>query len=970
MFTNCATVACFMIVAISLVATATLAAAEMDGTLSLHISPTGNDTWPGTSEQPFASIVRARDAIREVKKRGLERPVRVRIHGGTYDLAETLVLTPEDSGTSACPITWEAVAGERVVVRGCRRITGWQRWKGSIYRADLKAQGLGEVAFWQLFYQSGGGFTKRQILARHPNFDPKHPRTGGNIYAGGTLPGRKARSQLVYREGDVPFEKWGDISQAEVVSTYNRGWQFAITPIRSVDTEKRIITVRECRGQFRKLNRFFVRNVLDALDAPGEWFLDRKESVLYFWPPEGQLRGDVLAPAMDHIVLLDGTIPYPHGYLNTAWRKPREEFPKPEGEPRPVEHVRFVGIDFECARQDAIRMTGARRCEVIRCRVTNVGNMGINIGGVTSSFHEVGNPRTTPATGEPMGAGGGGQILLANDPGQLCRVEGCDLWDIGCEGIMLYGTANVAENNHVWDIGLYAKDCPCINLLGEENAARRNTLHDCPRCAIFIKGIDNVAELNDVHHAVMETCDMGAIRFVQRNMHLKGNVVRHNLVRETVGYGFVWKQASTFESPYYTWGIYLDDYTCGTQVVGNIVVGAGRGGIMIHGGGDNLVANNIVVDAGAYQVEYAPIGDRKDFPNVFAGNRCERNVLVCTRKNSMPYRFTRPDHNMPSFANNVVWFGGSTPVVGTKGNTGVKGWEAWLKKGFDTGSIVANPKLRSLGDGKHGLAPDSPAWKMGFEPIPVERIGCYQGPRRASWPIEPNWEREREEPVLFHEPGVEPRGLVFPDIHEEVPIGPIDEDFERFEIGKRPATGDVMDDPRARITVTDEAAASGTRCMRMPDAPGLRHPWLPRVYWPFDFREGVVVFRADLRIDGKHPARLYIDPRQYTDTPGREFFSGPTIYVDPDGQVRSPGGPLMTVPMDTWFRIEMRMSLGAKSSGQSGVIIAIQGQPGRKFSVKNGHPKFRRLERVVISSLSTTTSLFFVDNVRCAPLGE
>ena len=933
----------------------------------LHVSPKGNDAWPGSRTRPFATLDRARIAVRERKAEAPGVPVAVRLGAGEYDLVEPFVLTPQDSGTEAGPVTWEAAPGERAVIRGCRKITGWQRWKGSIHRADLKQQGLTGIAFWQLFYKAGTGFSQRMELARHPNFDPEHPRSGGNVYAAGTQPGRKARGQLVYGEGDVPFDQWGDISQAEVVSTYNRGWQFAITPIKSVDRQKHIITVRECRGQFRKLNRYFIRNVLDALDAPGEWFLDRKSSVLYFWPPDGEIKGDVLAPVMDHIVHLDGSIPFPHGYLNTSWHRPLGEFPKPEGERQPVEHVRFVGLDFECARQDAIRMTGARRCEVVRCRVSNVGNMGINIGGVTSSFAEVGNPRVTPATGHPMGAGGGGQILLANDPGEECRVEGCDLWDIGCEGVMLYGAKNVAENCHVWDIGLYAKDCPCINLLGEGNVARRCTLHDCPRCAIFIKGNDNVAELNDVHHAVLETCDMGAIRFVNRNMHLKGNIVRHNLVRETTGYGFVWKAAQTFESPFYTWGIYLDDYTCGTQVVGNIVVASGRGGIMIHGGGDNLVANNIVVDAGQYQVEYAPIRDTKHYPNVFAKNRCERNVLVCTRPNSMPYRFTRPDHNMPSFAKNVIWAGGGKLIVGTHGNTGVFGLDAWLKKGFDKGSIVADPKLVDRGNRVYELAPDSPAWAMGFKPIPIERIGCYQSGTRVSWPVEPNWERPREDMVLHHEPGAAPRGMVFPEIVEEVPIGPIRVDFEKFEVGKKPATGDIMDDPRARMVVTDEVAASGTRCLRVADAPGLRHPWLPRVYWPFEFRKGTVVFGVDLRIDGKQPAKLYIDPRQYSDTPGREYFSGPMINVEPDGSVRSPSGVLTKVPMDTWFRVEMRMALGDKAAGKSDVTVTVKGQAPRRFSVKNGHPKFQRLERVVISSLSTTKSLFWVDNIVCGP---
>ncbi len=931
----------------------------------VFVAPHGDDAGPGTRARPFRTLARARDAARR-----LDKPVRIILRGGEYKLREPLVLTPEDSGAPGRPVTWQAADGERVVLRGARKITGWTLWKGRIYRADLKAQGLAGAAFWQLFYKRRGAFAERMVLARHPNFDPKHPRTGGFLYAAAGVNGPRARSELIYRPGDIPWDRWPDISQAEVVSTYNRGWMFAIAPILRVDRGKHVIFVRRCRGWFRKLNRYFIQNVLAALDAPGEWFLDRKHSVLYFWPPEGELRGDVLAPALDRIVDVRGSIPYPHGYLNVRWRRPRDEFPKPKGERRPVQFVRFVGLDFECARQDALRLTGARECHVIRCRITNVGNIGVNIGGFTSSFPEVGNPRVTPAKGEPVGAGGGGQILLANDPGERCRVVGCDVWSTGCEGIMLYGSDNVAENCHVWDIGLYAKDCPCINLLGERNAARRNTLHDCPRCAVFIKGVDNVVELNDVHHAVLETCDMGAIRFVQRNRFLKGNIVRHNLVRETAGYGYVTREAKRFESPFYTWGVYLDDFTCGVRVVGNIITGAGRGGVMVHGGGDNLIAGNLIVNAGAFQVEYAPIPRRKAFPDdVFAGNRCERNVLVCSKPGSMPYRFTFIPKHPPRLERNLIWTAGQPLQVGVRGFTAVVGLDQWMKKGLDRGSVVADPKLEDRGRGVYYPRPDSPAWRMGFQPIPLDRIGCYRSPERASWPIRPNWDRPREKPVLYHEPGLPPRGRVFPKFVEAIPVGPIDVDFEKFKVGEKPRTGDILDDPRARITVTDALAASGKKCLRIEDAPGLRFAWMPRIYWPFEFHEGVATFAADFRIDPKRPARLYVDPRQYSGAGKREFFSGPTVHVVPNGEVRAPGQTLLKVPLGAWFRLELHMPLGDGERKPPTVVVTPAGGAPRRFVVRNASSRFRRLERVVISSLGTTKSVFYVDNVRCSVSG-
>jgi parallel beta-helix repeat protein len=629
----------------------------------------------------------------------------------------------------------------------------------------------------------------------------------------------------------------------------------------------------------------------------------------------------------------------------------------PENAPplKPVEHLVFQGLDFECARQDALRITGAQDCQVVRCRATNVGNIGINLGGVTTSFEEEGNPRATPATGHPGGAGGGGQILLLNDPAVHCRVAGCDVWSSGSEGIMLFGTGNTAENNHVYDIGLYAKDAPCINLLGERNVARRNTLHDSPRCAIFIKGANNVAELNDVHHSVLETSDMGGIRMVQRNAWLKGNIIR-------------WQEGTHYESPFFTWGIYLDDYTCRTTIFGNIVARTGRGGVMLHGGGDNLVENNMVVNAGTYQIEFAPMNPSLgDFQHVYRGNRVERNVLVSTEEGASPYRLVSRTEDLPEIAGNLVWFGKQEPFVMVEGLMAVKGWGAWLQRGIDKGSVLGDPHFENAKADDFRLRPDSPAWKLGFQRIPVEQIGCFKSPERASWPIQPNYDRFREKPVLYQTPGYTPGANSARAIHF---IGTARDDFESDPAGARPRLGDVSAPKPSQIVVTDEIAASGKHCLKFVDAPGLPQNWLPRIYYPLSFSGGVVVFSADFRIDGKEPATFYIDPRQYGSGAGKEYISGPMLTIESTGDLRAGNQTVTRVPFDQWFTIRVRMRLGPNAPKQSDLTVTARGGAPRHFKVANVSAQFSRLERVVISSLATERTVFYLDNLSIAPEGQ
>jgi hypothetical protein len=90
-----------------------------------HVATTGDDENPGTSAAPFATLTRARDAIRSLKAAGrFDAPVTVRVGGGTYHLPEPVILGPEDSGTADKPVTYQAASGETVVLSGGVPIDG------------------------------------------------------------------------------------------------------------------------------------------------------------------------------------------------------------------------------------------------------------------------------------------------------------------------------------------------------------------------------------------------------------------------------------------------------------------------------------------------------------------------------------------------------------------------------------------------------------------------------------------------------------------------------------------------------------------------------------------------------------------------------------------------------------------------------------------------------------------------------
>ena len=56
--------------------------------LELYVAPDGDDAGPGTINRPFATIARARNAIRQAKQTA-KGPVTIYLRGGAYYLNDT-----------------------------------------------------------------------------------------------------------------------------------------------------------------------------------------------------------------------------------------------------------------------------------------------------------------------------------------------------------------------------------------------------------------------------------------------------------------------------------------------------------------------------------------------------------------------------------------------------------------------------------------------------------------------------------------------------------------------------------------------------------------------------------------------------------------------------------------------------------------------------------------------------------------
>lgn len=227
-------------------------------------------------------------------------------------------------------------------------------------------------------------------------------------------------------------------------------------------------------------------------------------------------------------------------------------------------------------------------------------------------------------------------------------------------------------------------------------------------------------EYNDIRRANLETSDTGAIESLGYEKRDSGNVVRHNQILDVVGMDTT--ADGKFRTPHFSWGIYLDDFSSGTLIYGNIVARTVTGGICLHAGKNNVVENNILVDGRDRQVHLHPEG-----PDM-TGNRFVRNIVAYSRPQAeLFYLFQSWKRNQPGrFAEcdkNLYWVAGADLRTLPTKNTPNGPFSAWRAAGFDKNSVVAAPKFVNAAKDDYRLAPDSPAFALGFKPIPVELIG-------------------------------------------------------------------------------------------------------------------------------------------------------------------------------------------------------------------------------------------------------
>lgn len=677
-----------------------LPAADGQAPAHFFVSPDGEDSADGSGSAPFATLARARDAIRALKARDAlpAQGARVSVQPGRYLGKTPLELGAGDAGKDGAPIVWRAVSPRHTVLdsglylkagdfhpldaEDARRLA--PEAVGRVLYANLRSLGVEHRGPYPLNFETGGGIVEfylggeRLPISRWPNSgSAKIERVTDKGLSGPGEPKRAGR--FVAREDRVA--RWPVARGVWVEGYWRVPWDNRTVKVASIDATAREITLAApvAGGIGSKYagpagsgaEPWWAVNLLEEIDQPGEWALDFSNERLYWWPPQGWEAGAlVLADCATPLIRIE----------NTA-------------------HLVVEGFDVENGLSHGIEVRECRRVEILNCRARNVAGSGIVI-----------------------------------QKGESNTVRSCDVTDVGQSGIVLSGgnrttltpCRHLAENNHIQRVGVLKKTYApgiLVGIFGAGDAVgcrvSHNFIHDVPHAGIQYGGNNHVFEFNEIFRAVLTSDDMGAF-YTTNDWSSCGNVLRHNFVHHS-------PNAVSF---------YMDDGDAGDAILSNVCY-AMQAGPAVCGGHYNRVENNLVI-----RCKRGLFLDARGVPRAY-----DRQSTLFKKLNAVPYAAEPWTLQYP--------FLKSLPDTDTRlpqGNRIQKNVTAGCEKPIRTSGKPEELALSALegnldlgerdaafedeAAGNLSLKKDSPVFAElpGFEAIPFLKIGLYRDEFRAFLP--------------------------------------------------------------------------------------------------------------------------------------------------------------------------------------------------------------------------------------------
>lgn len=717
-----------------------------------YIAPNGNDKNSGTKQRPFATLERARDAVRQLKSGpGVpEDGVTVWLRGGDYFLRQTFELNEKDAGSEKSRILYCAWPGEQVIISGGKKIDAdvftsvddpaiiehlRPEIREIILQADLPALGISDYGE---HHQYGHAlpvvpapmelFFDHQVmpLAHYPNngFIPM-----GKVIDPGSIPRIRDYDNIrggIFEYTDARHSRWAGVEDVWLQGTFKWGYADDQIKIDRIDTVKKQIKLSTPHlyglGYGESYQHYVALNILTELDSPGEWYVDRKTGILYFYPPAEMRNSRIVVSMLEApMVALEG-----------------------------VSFVTIQDLIFEESRGMGIYLERGQHNLIVGCTLRNLGTIGVLMGqGAHQTFPHITHD---DYDGVPVAREIGslqGHIYKYTTwdrkAGKSHTILSCDVYNTGCGGIYLSGGSKSAlipgnclvENCSIHDYNRRNKFLwSGVNVDGCGNRVAHNEIFNSDFQGIYVHGNEHIFEYNHLHHLAVNSNDTSPW-YIGRDPSDRGTIIRYNFFHHCGNPERKW-----------TMGVYFDDASCGALVFGNVFYQvASYGTIYSNAGHDLTIRNNIFLAGygpvlvlksmwydfglglrdyyfganGVYRRRLTELLDLKKPP--YSSKYPELTDWLDLMADGKTYVGMRPRRNV--FENNVIFrYDETYRLVGEFAQFDLKNNFIALE---DPGFVDAD-KLNFL------LKENAMVFEKipGFEKIPFDKIGIYDDEHRKS----------------------------------------------------------------------------------------------------------------------------------------------------------------------------------------------------------------------------------------------
>ncbi len=539
-----------------------------ENTTVIYVSPNGNDSALGGIDTPLKTLDGARQRVRELKAQGI-KAIEVIFRGGDY-YTRNVKFTAEDSGTPENPIVYKAYEGETPRFKGSvpldvnafkpvtdekvlSRVKDSVRYK--LAEIDLTSQGVSQ----------GDIFTATGINTSYA-LNGSNIGDYNSVYVDGT------EGMLAQWPNGRDFATWsGTLNSYTIIYTdpepdrwvnakdwwvflYN-GYDYAITrqTPSAMDTVAKTISINpsvSITNPFSKRWKAF--NLLEELDMPGEYYIDRDAMKLYMYVPY-TLTGSKVELSVEG-----------YSILNIS----------------NLSDVTFQGLSFEQTRGNAVRTIDINNVDFVGCTFKNIADKAIRQGATDRAI--TGASYWQSAYGLKNGA-------------YNSDVKNCYFENIGSTAIYATGgdVDTLTPSNNIYEDNIicaanqrYVIDSAMVST-GCGNVFRRNVVTKSVQHGIHLFGNNHVVEDNEFADVLREVADAGVI-YMGRNQLHRGNVIQRNLIHN------VQPKDSKLVSG--TCGIYMDDGHQDNIIINNFIIGVNGNGYNSNQGAAMDFSNNIIVD--------------------------------------------------------------------------------------------------------------------------------------------------------------------------------------------------------------------------------------------------------------------------------------------------------------------------------------------------------------------------------------